>query len=142
MWQFASQINSSPGCVWTLMPIWLDIVPDGTNRAASLPSSAATRSSKRLTVGSSRATSSPTSAACMAARMAGVGRVTVSLRRSIDMVLSLIFRWTPTVLQIPAPALLQQAHNALIVVLQADDGLCLVDGPFPFLAELLQQLHR
>src|SRR5690349_15625422 len=60
------------------------MVPDGTNTAASLPSNSATRSSRRLTVGSSRKTSSPTSAACMAARMAAVGFVTVSLRRSIN----------------------------------------------------------
>src|SRR5579875_927877 len=60
------------------------MVPDGTNRAASLPSSPAMRSSKRLTVGSSPKTSSPTSAVCMAARIAGVGRVTVSLRRSMN----------------------------------------------------------
>ena len=43
----------------------------------------ATRSSRRLTVGSSRKTSSPTSARAMASRMAAVGRVTVSERRSI-----------------------------------------------------------
>src|SRR5262249_2625153 len=59
------------------------MVPDGTNKAASLPRRAATRSWSRWTVGSSSKTSSPTSAACMAARMAGVGLVTVSLRRSI-----------------------------------------------------------
>ena len=41
------------------------------------------RASSALTVGSSPATSSPTSAAAIAARMAGVGLVTVSLRRSI-----------------------------------------------------------
>ena len=43
----------------------------------------AMRSCSALTVGSSPKTSSPTSAAAMAARMASVGRVTVSLRRSI-----------------------------------------------------------
>src|SRR5438034_331651 len=83
MWQLTSQSSSSPGCVWVLTAVWFDIVPEGTNSAASLPSRAATRSSRRLTVGSSWKTSSPTSAACMAARMAGVGRVTVSLRRSM-----------------------------------------------------------
>src|SRR3954471_14257567 len=83
MWQLRSQSSSSPGWVWTLTAIWFDIVPDGTNRAASLPSRAATVSSSLLTVGSSPKTSSPTGASLMAARMAGVGRVTVSLRRSI-----------------------------------------------------------
>src|SRR5262245_37037449 len=83
MWQVASQISSSPGCVCPLTQIWFDIVPEGTNSAASLPSVAATRSSSRLTVGSSLKTSSPTSAAFIAARMPGVGLVTVSLRRSI-----------------------------------------------------------
>src|SRR6266545_1303946 len=83
MWQVASQSSSSPGCVWTLTQIWFDMVPEGTNRAASLPSKAATRSCRRWTVGSSSKTSSATSAAWMAARMAAVGRVTVSLRRSI-----------------------------------------------------------
>src|SRR6516165_582789 len=83
MWQFRSHSISSPGRVWTLTAIWFDIVPDGTNTAASLPSRSATTSSSRLTVGSSPKTSSPTSAAFMAARMPAVGRVTVSLRRSI-----------------------------------------------------------
>jgi hypothetical protein len=61
----------------------LVIVPDGMKRAASLPSISAMRSCKAFTVGSSPKTSSPTSAAAMAARIAGVGRVTVSLRRSM-----------------------------------------------------------
>src|SRR4051794_4242889 len=82
MWQLASQRTSSPGCVWARMEAWFDMVPDDTNRAASLPSSAATRCSRWLTVGSSPKTSSPTSAAAMAARMPAVGRVTVSLRKS------------------------------------------------------------
>ena len=54
-----------------------------TNRPASLPSSSAARSSSALTVGSSPKTSSPTSASAMARRISGVGRVTVSERRSI-----------------------------------------------------------
>src|SRR5262249_19567795 len=141
MWQLASQISSSPGCVCDLMPIWLDIVPDGTYTAASLPNSAATRSSSRLTVGSSWKTSSPTSAACMEARMPGVGRVTVSLRRSIGSGMSLItLGWTPAVLQIPAVALLHQSDDAVLDVLEANAGGALLDRPPAVLAELLQQL--
>src|SRR5690349_1319718 len=58
------------------------MLPVGTHRAHSLPSISATRSCKRLTVGSSPYTSSPTSASAIALRMPGVGFVTVSLRRS------------------------------------------------------------
>ncbi len=47
-----------------------------------MPASAATRRSSSATVGSSPNTSSPTAAAAMARRIAGVGRETVSLRRS------------------------------------------------------------
>src|SRR4029453_19084416 len=54
--------------------------------AASLPVTSAHRSWSRLTVGSSPYQSSPTSASAMAVRMAGVGRVTVSDRRSIGAV--------------------------------------------------------
>jgi hypothetical protein len=64
------------------MAIWLAIVPDGVNSAASCPNSAAVSASSRMTVGSSPNTSSPTSAAAIAARISGVGRVTVSDRRS------------------------------------------------------------
>src|SRR6476620_1164039 len=61
------------------------MVPLGKNSAASLPSNAATRSSSRRIVGSPSRSSSPTSAAAIAARIAGVGLVTVSLLRSIVM---------------------------------------------------------
>ena len=54
----------------------------GTNSAASLPSSSAARSSSARAVGSSPHTSSPTSAPAIAARIAGVGFVNVSDRRS------------------------------------------------------------
>src|SRR5262245_56278397 len=83
MWQVASQNNSSPGCVWAFTAIWFDIVPEGTYSAASLPKYAATLSCNSWTVGSSLKTSSPTSAAAINARIAGVGLVTVSLRKSI-----------------------------------------------------------
>ncbi len=59
------------------------MLPEGTNSAASLPSSAAARSSSKLMVGSSPNTSSPTSAAAIAWRMPADGLVTVSLRRSM-----------------------------------------------------------
>ena len=61
----------------------LAIVPEATNSPASLPSSSAARSSSALTVGSSPQTSSPTSAAAIARRIAAVGFVTVSERRSM-----------------------------------------------------------
>ena len=63
--------------------IWFAIVAVGTNTASSCPSSAAPRSSSAMTVGSSRFCSSPTTASAIAARMAAVGWVTVSERRSI-----------------------------------------------------------
>ena len=56
--------------------------PLGKSTAAPFPSRAATRSSSAFTVGSSPSASSPTSAVAIAARISGVGRVTVSLRRS------------------------------------------------------------
>ena len=56
-------------------------------RPASLPSSAATRACSSLVSGSSPYWSSPTGAAAIAARIAGVGRVTVSERRSIGSLL-------------------------------------------------------
>src|SRR5262245_59253488 len=118
MWQRASHSNSSPGCVWTLTQIWLDMVPDGTNRAASFPSKAATRSWRRRTVGSSPKTSSPNSAARIASYMPGVGRVTVSLRRSMTLaaiVLLFLFR---LVFQEPALAGLAQVETAVVHVLE------------------------
>src|SRR5947207_15514533 len=88
MWFVSSHSNSSPGWVWALIPHWFDMVPDGTYIAASLPKYAATMSWSLLIVGSSLHTSSPTSAAAINVRIAGVGRVTVSLRKSIiDVVL-------------------------------------------------------
>ena len=68
-----------------MIAAWFAIVPVGKNSAASFPSSSATRASRRRVVGSPSRWSSPTSAAAMAWRMAAVGRVTVSLRRSIGM---------------------------------------------------------
>src|SRR6187551_3823436 len=59
------------------------MVPVGNQSAASLPSSAAPCSCSALTDGSSPNWSSPTGAAAITARISGVGRVTVSERRSI-----------------------------------------------------------
>jgi hypothetical protein len=59
------------------------MVPEGTKSDRSLPVIAATSSSSARTVGSSPKTSSPTSASTIAWRIAGVGLVTVSLRRSM-----------------------------------------------------------
>lgn len=64
------------------MAIRLAMVPDGVNSPASFPNAAAACSSSARTVRSSPNTSSPTTASAMACRMAGVGRVTVSLRKS------------------------------------------------------------
>jgi hypothetical protein len=58
------------------------MVPEVVNSAASLPNNRAVTDSSSLTVGSSPRTSSPTSARAMASRIASVGLVTVSLRRS------------------------------------------------------------
>src|SRR5262249_48274869 len=54
-----------------------------TNSAASVPRSCAARRCRASTVGSSPYTSSPTGARAIASRIAGVGWVTVSLRRSM-----------------------------------------------------------
>src|SRR4051812_13589868 len=74
--------SSPPRGTSSCNAIWLAIVPDGQNSAASCPNGAATSASSAFTVGSSPKTSSPTSASAIAARIAGVGRVTVSERRS------------------------------------------------------------
>src|SRR5436853_3453632 len=59
------------------------MVPEGMKIAASLPSSSAVNSCSSSTVGSMSMHSSPTMQLAIASRMAGVGRVTVSLRRSM-----------------------------------------------------------
>jgi hypothetical protein len=82
-WLSRLTMTSSPGRVSTRSATWFAIVPLGSQSEASWPSSAATRSCSWLTVGSSPYWSSPTGAAAIAARIAAVGRVTVSERRSI-----------------------------------------------------------
>ena len=89
-----SAISASPGRVCTLTATRLHMVPVGSQSAASLPSSSATRACSRVTVGSSPFCSSPTSAAAMAARMPAVGRVSVSLKSET----------TPTASRRPGPA--------------------------------------
>jgi len=74
---------SSPRSQWAISAARLLWVPVGRNRAASLPVRSARVACNWMTVGSSPQTSSPTRAETMAASMPGVGRVTVSLRRSI-----------------------------------------------------------
>src|ERR1700761_6825183 len=74
---------SSPRAQCAISAARLLCVPLGKNRPASFPARSATVACKRKTVGSSPQTSSPTSAADMAASIGGVGRVTVSLRKSI-----------------------------------------------------------
>ena len=78
-----SAIVSWPRARWASWATRLPIAPLATNSPASLPRSEAARSSSSMTVGSSPNTSSPTSASAIARRMAGVGLVTVSLRRSM-----------------------------------------------------------
>ena len=63
-------------------------MPDGMNTPASFPSSAATRSQSASVVGSESDCSSPTTARAMASRIPAVGRVWVSLNRSIVMSLA------------------------------------------------------
>ena len=91
-WPPASQsawCDPAAAMIWPPRGTWastltrLPIVPLATKRAASLPSSSAARSWRALTVGSSPKTSSPSSASAIARRMAGLGRVTVSDRRSM-----------------------------------------------------------
>src|SRR3954453_7432540 len=79
----SSTPSSSPGRVRIAAAIWFAIVADGRKTAASWPSSAAARRSSSVVVGSSPHCSSPTSAVAIAARIAGDGRVIVSVRRSI-----------------------------------------------------------
>ena len=79
----ADAITSSPGRQCTAIAISLHIVPEGRNTESSLPSSAHTRSRNRFVVGSSNFCSSPTSALAIARRISSVGRVLVSLKRSI-----------------------------------------------------------
>ena len=68
------------------------MVPLGIHTAASLPSNSAMRACRRLVLGSSPYWSSPTGALAMAARMASVGRVTVSERRSMGVVMGQVFQ--------------------------------------------------
>src|SRR4029079_1594864 len=75
----------SPGRVSTRNATWLAIVPDGSQRDASLPNNPATCCCRRFTVGASPYWSSPTGGAAIAARIASVRRVTVSERRSIGL---------------------------------------------------------
>src|SRR5215207_5406287 len=92
MWEPSCRSTSSPLFVFTWTPIWLVIVPEGAYRAASLPSRSATYSSNLFTVGSSPKTSSPTGASSIARRIPSVGRVSVSLRRSITTYLHYVVR--------------------------------------------------
>src|SRR6516225_2992996 len=76
---------SSPRAQCVITPTRFDCVPEGTYIEASKPSISATSASSALMLGSSPKTSSPTGAAAIAARIAAVGRVTVSLRKSVAM---------------------------------------------------------
>src|SRR5919198_6554097 len=82
MCESRSRTTSWPARVWLRTETRLPIVPDATKRPAALPMRRAASASRRLTVGSSSQTSSPTSARAIASRISGVGRVSVSERRS------------------------------------------------------------
>src|SRR5437899_963749 len=82
MCESASSTISCPGVVCATTDTRLPMVPDARKSPASLPISAADIASSRWTVGSSPQTSSPTSARAIASRIAGVGSVNVSERRS------------------------------------------------------------
>ena len=82
-----SQTTKCPDLTSACSAIWVHIVPVGRYSAACLPVTSAALSCSLLTVGSSPYQSSPTSAAAMALRMASVGRVTVSERRSMRAVM-------------------------------------------------------
>src|SRR5215203_1465157 len=82
MWPWVPAMTSWPRWTCAIWATRLPIAPEETKSPPSLPSSSATRSSSARTVGSSPKTSSPTSACAIASRIAGVGRVTVSDRRS------------------------------------------------------------
>ena len=75
-------MTSSNSVVQTFMAIEFPIVPEGTNKAASLPIFSAAKDSSFWVVGSSPNTSSPTSASAMAFLIFSVGLVTVSLLKS------------------------------------------------------------
>src|ERR687884_157052 len=118
MWEPSCRSTSSPRFVLTWTPTWLVIVPEGAYSAASLPSRSATSSSSRFTVGSSPNTSSPTGASSIARLIPSVGRVTVSLRRSITGRLHLSVRpslapdaWWRSGPSPPAPDLLPRVRR-------------------------------
>src|SRR2546425_8615328 len=75
-------MTPSPRWQWLISAARFDCVPDGKKSAPSKPKTSAARACSRFTVGSSPKTSSPSSASSIVRRMAGVGRVTVSERRS------------------------------------------------------------
>ena len=119
MCESSSAINSSPGSPRTRNAISLAMVAVGTKTASSCARISAIRDSRSLTVGSSRICSSPTSAAAIAARMPAVGRVAVSDRRSITLVLCL--RSRPREARIP----LGEEHQVpvgLLLVAEAVDA--------------------
>src|SRR5713226_4575274 len=103
MWESASSTTSWPARVWARTETRLPWVPEETNRAASLPVRRAAVSSSRRTVGSSSQTSSPTSARAIASRIAGVGRVRVSDRRSTTSCMGLPRGGLDTLRRAPAP---------------------------------------
>ena len=87
---------------------------------ASLPARSATTACRRNTVGSSPQTSSPTSAPAIAARIDWLGRVTVSLRKSITLRLGQHGRLPPLL-----PLQAQATFRSMTVVINGRDDFTL-----------------
>ena len=83
MWLSTAVRISSPGLQCTRIAIRLHIVPLGRKMARSLPGQLGDALAQRGDGGVLPRLSSPTGADAMASRMAGVGRVPVSLIRSM-----------------------------------------------------------
>ena len=83
VWAKCPNITSSPLSQCDKTPTRLAIVPLGTNNEDSIPISSAAMGSSSFIVGSSEKTSSPNFAWLIAFFIPSVGRVTVSLLRSI-----------------------------------------------------------
>src|SRR5437867_3349344 len=89
MWKLGETRTVSPGSACAMTATRLAIVPLCTKSAASLPRRRSAVSSSLRTVGSSPKSSLPTSASASARRIAGVGTVEASVRRSIESLTSL-----------------------------------------------------
>src|SRR5262245_45334490 len=136
MWESASRMISWPGRVWASTEVRLPCVPEDTNSAASLPVRRAAWSSSRRTVGSSSHTSSPTSAWAMASRMADVGSVRVSDRKSTTSCMELSRRGSDALGGAAAP------FRVAVVIGQPPERLLGLCGPPVGRIDLGEAVHR